>query len=295
MRLLFIGLIVFCNLSSCQTLSEIFGGGKKEYNQANSIPKRGSDFVTGRSFANRVRGFDLEHREEAVLGELLKGNIPEFLRTFQPIQVELTHAGATIKATYWVAPDYLSIGSNEDFLRMPMTPMTAQKVCDKFGFNMPTRKMVNDIYRQAKVKLSPSPMPASSQMVSIDYYTRHQSTVQAQLGGQHRGELIAGHKKDIVNTPQLLARPYQVAIYGWHRSESSPIQPLSLVHINTYADYSHGVRLVQGTMLVDGKPMAVKDVLRDPVLSALLSDEGALTKDKLPTTVHPRSFPHVSH
>ncbi len=41
------------------------------------------------------------------------------------------------------------------------------------------------------------------------------------------GKLIAGHKKDVVITNRLLTMPKRVAIYGWHRPNGSPIQPLA--------------------------------------------------------------------
>lgn len=295
MRCLVVLVVCLANFSGCQTISEFFGGGKKDYRNVTSIPGRPADAPGGKSFADRVQSLGLEQREESILTEILKGNVPVFLRAFQAVQVEVRKPdGKTVKGTYWVAPDYLAIGGDDDFLRMPMTPMTAQKICDRFGFVVPTRKMVNDIYRQAKTKVQPSPIPASPQMSSISYYRRHQTIVELQLRGRRRGDLVAGLKKDLVNTPKLDARPLQVAIYGWHRSEGNPIQPLSLVHINTYADYSHGVRLVLDTMLIDGKETLVRDVLRDPVLHGMLSDEGPIARVKLPTTVHPRSFPRTS-
>ena len=54
------------------------------------------------------------------------------------------------------------------------------------------------------------------------------------------------------------------------------IQKLSTAHSLKYADYSHGVRLVRAEMTIDGEPHQVIDVLRDPKLSVLLSDEGPL-------------------
>ena len=56
-----------------------------------------------------------------------------------------------------------------------------------------------------------------------------------------------------------------------------PIQPLYVGHEITYMDYSHGLRLVRQAMIVDGQPRTVQEVLADPVLCVLLSDEGAIT------------------
>ena len=46
---------------------------------------------------------------------------------------------------------------------------------------------------------------------------------------------------------------------------------------------SHGVRLVAGTMIVDGREMSVQEVLADPELSKLLSDEGAIRQPRYRT------------
>ena len=75
-------------------------------------------------------------------------------------------------------------------------------------------------------------------------------------------------------SPRLWNEPGRVAIYGWHRSAAAPIQPLSTVHGARYADYSHGVRLVGHTVWLDGVPKSIFELLADPLLAPLLSDEG---------------------
>jgi hypothetical protein len=64
-----------------------------------------------------------------------------------------------------------------------------------------------------------------------------------------------------------------VAIYGWHKPDGNPIQPLYTGHVNWYVDYSHGIRLVYRTIYVDKKPMDYIDVLKDKTLRKLLCDE----------------------
>jgi hypothetical protein len=68
----------------------------------------------------------------------------------------------------------------------------------------------------------------------------------------------------------------------WHQQNGKPIQPLSWIHESSYADYSHGARLVSGTVEIDGKELALAEVLRDPTLAPLLSDEGALRSTRYP-------------
>ncbi len=65
----------------------------------------------------------------------------------------------------------------------------------------------------------------------------------------------------------------RVAIYGWHKLDGLPIQPLYTGHVNWYVDYSHGIRLVYETVWVNGKAMNYKEVLKDPQLKKLICDE----------------------
>jgi hypothetical protein len=48
------------------------------------------------------------------------------------------------------------------------------------------------------------------------------------------------------------------------------------VHGDVHVDYSHGLRLVAQDMEVDGVPTTVAEVLADPELHVLLSDEGPI-------------------
>ncbi len=87
------------------------------------------------------------------------------------------------------------------------------------------------------------------------------------------GTLVAGHQKDIVLTPRLAEDSGKVAIYGWHRQDGTSIQPLYTGHAETWVDYSHGVRLVSEAVFLNGRPSTIREILQDPELAPLLSDE----------------------
>ena len=105
---------------------------------------------------------------------------------------------------------------------------------------------------------------------------QHNAIIAEQRAGKPLGLLIAGDKKDVVISNKLKEKPNKVAIYGWHKPDGKPIQPLYTGHGDFYADYSHGIRLVKKTVVVDGKKMAIERLLKDPELSVLLSDEGPI-------------------
>ncbi|MBN2447474.1 MAG: hypothetical protein JXO22_12150, partial [Phycisphaerae bacterium] len=239
---------------------------------------RAADAPTGRQFLAEVAGMTYTAREARVSQEVLGGNVPGFLRDFVPITVSANIGGVPTTATYYVTPDYVCIGRDDDFVRMPLTPLIAQPIADALGCLLPTRKMVDDIWAAAPIKLSPQPIsPTTTNIMLATTFFRHHEMVEQQRGDQPLGPAIAGIKKDVVITPLLASNPGKVAIYGWHYTTGTPIQPLYLGHVDWYVDYSHGIRLVQQTMIVNGTEVSVADVLADPSLNVLLSNEGVVT------------------
>ena len=244
------------------------------------IPARSTSAPDGSNFANRIGAIDSQVRETAIEEEILHGNVPSFLRGLKPVELRAAlRGGREVRATICVMPDYLAVGNDRDFLRTPMNLHTAADVADRLGFILPTRKMVDAIYQQSEFRLSPQPMQAGPRMRTTDYYVRHNRSVTEQITSLNAplGALIAGNKKDVVISNRLATHPGQIAIYGWHKPDGKPIQPLSTVHGASYADYSHGIRLVSDTMYIDGKPASIREVLKDPELAAVLSDEGPVT------------------
>ncbi len=218
-------------------------------------------------------------REHAIEDQILSGDFPGFLKNLVPVKLDWQPSrGKAISATIYVMPEYLAIGSEKDFLRIPMNLYTASAVASRLGYILPTRKIVNAIYSQSAVHLSPEPMTAGPEMRSTDYYRVHNEKIEAQsrLLGVTPGQLVSGHKKDVVLTNLLDSNPGRIAIFGWHRLNGVPIQPLSTVHGACYADYSHGIRLVSESVLIDGERRSVYDVLQDPVESHVLNDEGPM-------------------
>jgi hypothetical protein len=243
---------------------------------ARRVPARAPDAMTGTEFAERARDLAGPERDALVRRELLAGNVPTFLRRLEAV----TLRDATDTVTVCVLPDYLALGTDRDFVFVPLGLEAALGVAERFGFMLPTRSIVTAIYAASAVKLDPQPLPPGDQMRSTAYLVRHNEMIRAQRAGLGAplGVLTAGNKKDLVLTPRLWQNPGRVAIYGWHRSVGSPIQPLSTVHGASYADYSHGIRLVSEIVYVNGVQRALSDVLADPQLARLLSDEGPLPR-----------------
>ena len=264
-----------------------------------SIPPRPAGAMTGSQFVSYIVSMSLEEREKNIYNQITMGNIPNFYRTLCPITVSASIGGSVRSLTYYVTPDFLAIGSDADYFLCPMTPILAQQVADYLGCSLPTRKISNDIWTKAAVKMSPQTINPSPQMTTVPVFNDHNTMVWTQrktkLAQHPLGSLVAGDKKDVVITPQIytMPPPARVAIYGWHKLDGSVWQPLYLGHESTYADYSHGIRLVEKDMILDGQPKTMAQILADASLNVLLNDEGVMTKPYYPFTAPPDVMPFV--
>jgi hypothetical protein len=261
------------------------------------LPPRANDALDGDVFIQKISALDLTQRDEAIAGEFLSGNAPHFFRKLCAVNVTNVTDGKTNIATFFAAPDYLSIGADENYFLAPVSPGTAQRIADKLDCILPTRKMVDAIYAAAKVKLTPLPIPPTSAMTTVPVFAQHNETVRTQraafLNSHPPGALVAGHQKDVVISARLTTVTNKVAIYGWHQTNGVAIQPLYLGHTAAWVDYSQCIRLISQTMLVNGEGKNVTEVLADPKLCGLISDEGVVTNARYPTNP-PTPLPVVS-
>jgi hypothetical protein len=246
------------------------------------LPPRPADAPSGRAFAESVMGLERPAREERIVAEVLRGNVPGFLRRLVPVSLTNAIEGTTHVVTVLVAPDYLAVGSDADYFLTPLTPVAAQRIVNATGCLLPTRKLVDAIHAAAPLKLAPLPIPPSKEMVTMPVFARHNELVweqrKAALTVHPLGTLVAGDKKDVVLTPQLAAKSGKVAIYGWHRTNGVAIQPLYLGHADSWADYSHGIRLVHRMAKLGDVEKPIAEILADAKLCVLLSDEGPLPR-----------------
>jgi len=180
-----------------------------------------------------------------------------------------------------VASDYLTAQG----VHVPLWPSTAQRVADRFGAMLPTKTLVDAIWRAATVKVAPHPMdyrPLSGDDVRI--IAQHEAIVDAQVAG--RAGLTDGGFKSIIVGRSVPTTPGKVFIYGWHRPNGTTIQPVFGGHSSRFSDYSHGTRLVSRTAYLNGQPVAIESLFADPRYATLLNESGTLTPAQL---AYPRS------
>jgi hypothetical protein len=257
-----------------------FSMGQALHAQSLELPPRPETALTGIAFAESISTLSLPERERNVIEAVKSGNVPSFLRKLVPVTVK----NGTDTATYFVAPDYVAIGSDDDYFLTPLSPATAQAIAERLGCSLPTTRMVDDIYAQATIKLTPAPIPPSAAMTTVPVFLKHNAMVLLQRKAKPSVGLVAGHKKDVVIATKVFATPGKVAIYGWHKIDGKPIQPLYTGHTAAWVDYSHGIRLVQRRMTVNRESKTIDEILVNPRLAPLLSREGPMPQSRYPVS-----------
>jgi hypothetical protein len=254
-----------------------------------NLPARPPNAMSGSEFALHTSSMSLINREKALVREILSGNVPFFSRTLRPVIIKRTINTESYELLLFTTCDYMAIGSDLDYLYIPMTPSTAQYLADEMKCTLPTKKLVDNIYNPSEIKLYPQPIPPSDKMTTIPVFMDHTDSIKKQFNEREivrsADKIVAGHKKDIIISNKIYSsdRNYdRVVIYGWHLGIDDPIQPVYNGHSASYADYSHGVRLISDTLIINGGQYLFKNIVSDPDLSVMVSSEGKITKPFYP-------------
>src|SRR5688572_25595656 len=107
--------------------------------------------MKGGEFVGRYARYPMREREAILLEMVSNGQCIEW--PMRPVPTNIDGHGGT----FFAASDVFSIGEPGDFLRMPLTPKTAQTIADMRGWHLITRRMSNLIWEAATLKLKPSP------------------------------------------------------------------------------------------------------------------------------------------
>jgi len=254
-----------------------------------------------------IRRMYIEERAER---EFMSGNVPDFMRpeNWPEITIQRTIGEQTVRATVRVCPDYLAIGSNEDYVRIPMSPLAAQRIADHFGFALPTMRLVDIIEDESKrlggrLPFHQAPEIAKRMKIAWDAgqvdgrwtmspdFTKMQNRmIEEDLDAlPDQGVIRTGHKKDVIYHPGTNLGAFMVDKRTGQRVKVADrgvaiyhprIQPANIPHEETFFDYSHGIRLIHGRVRLtitdrDGnshdETMSMRDLLNHPEYFRLLS------------------------
>jgi len=247
---------------------------------------------TATMFTEEVSSMSREEREERFFYWLDNDYIPDRMKNFVNVELSFVDRKNVLhKLELLVFPDYLTIGTDDDHMIVPLWPLTAQRIADKWDCVLPTTKLVSKLWNAAPGKVPPQPWgpPYGAEMMSTDRINKHNKRVDETMLKLHidRSKLVAGHKKDTVITNKLIQYYNKVAIFGWHQLNGIPIQPLYLGHINRYGDYSGGIRLISLNCTLDGQRDRLDRIMKDPILSVGVSAEGPLQLIRQPGVEKP--------
>lgn len=252
--------------------------------QSLELPLRDADARSGSAVVAAVRDLPRVERERVIVAEVLGGNVPGWYREFVPVTISRNRGNREFTVVFRVAPDYLAVGSDDDWFLWPLSPEAAQQIADATGTSLPTAVMVDAIWEQAAARLGPDSIAPSAAMITVPVFEDHMRMVRErrEAAGVPPGALIAGHRKDVVLSGRLDSLPGRVAIYGWQRPDGRPIQPLWTGHTSDHVDYSHGIRLVSRRATLNGEARDLLDLLRDPGIAGMLTGEGPIARPRYP-------------
>lgn len=266
------------------------------------FPPRKKEAMTGSQFIRLltergIKAYGPEY-EKLVLEQIKAGNVPDFMRPENWREVTIKgklEGGAEAEITIRVCPDYIAIGSNEDYVRVPLSAVALQRLAARLDAALPTKKVVDEIDKVAAQENSRFGLVTDSEVarkrgVKIDRKTSVHMidpefvAWQSEIADEKIAErklprsgrmgytIVSGHKKDVIvyDSP----RPTRLVQYR------PPEQGLDTgAHPNTHTDYSLGGRLVDQQVRVKMPDMNIEmttryeDIIKHGTYYRLLSDQ----------------------
>jgi len=148
--------------------------------------------------------------------QFFAGNSPILHRVLRPVVL----SGTGVKLTVWATPEYLSIGSTDDYFRFPLSPLAGRFIGDRYDLSLPTRTIVNAITKQADVKvwaygLVTNPATADKDMRLMKgggFYWFHNEQIDGELVKQGKYDddefhLLGGPRKEPVISKYAAEHP----------------------------------------------------------------------------------------
>lgn len=255
------------------------------------LPERKKDSITGSQFMVELEKIYGPKYEEAVIREVLAGNVPDFIRpeNWKEIKIKEKIGGLFVTMTIRVAPDYLAIGSNDDYVRVPLSPIGLQTLLSQMDAALPTKKIVDIIDKEAhdgllklvdaKAVSKRSGIPldkGTTYMIKPDFTWSASILADELISGKKlpKMSLVSGHKKDVIVHPVPIEAKRNLIQYRPNHPQGLDF----LNHFKDHTDYSLGARLVDSVVRVQitgerevDKNMKYSDIIMDPQLFRLLS------------------------
>lgn len=262
---------------------------------------------------NRTREeFDSEQKrrrelaEDYIIGEVRKGNIPDFMRpsNWPEVSFETYIDGNKVRATVKVCPDFFAVGGNDNYKIIPFTAVSAQRIANEFNWSMPTPIVVDVIDAKARTQngffsyitghqifermKQDGTVPGDQSwnaanpthgkwMLSPEFTSTQNTIYQEMLHNSGNPTIRSGYMKTVVYDNG--ARPS----HGDHLVIYRKGEDYNWTHPKSHVDYSLGIRFIAPSMELtifkkDGsidhyERKTIVEIMNDPKLHLLIAPE----------------------
>lgn len=176
----------------------------------------------------RTSGLSQSAREKEFIRLIQLGNVPSW-----------TWTTFCVRENIKVMRDFLSVGTDEDYAWIPLTPAGAQAVLGVHGMRLPNRTEADATFELARDTGGFIPFSSFSPARGETRWG-NKAILATQRYNERKNKigLVDGQKKYVLG----LAHGH-VVIYGGHSRDGKIVQPYNAQsHSADYLDYSHGIR-----------------------------------------------------
>lgn len=217
-------------------------------------------------------------RHHLVLAQVAEQNMPDSWDDWVTVTVN-GRKGTVLE--FDVSPHGLRIGTNDDWVEVPLDGPHSAAAADMLGARLATAWMVGQIYEAARSKgrvaryfaatqiarslgyddWDPN-APDGAKMMSAEFFERRNALLREWLQKNEVDDsvLVAGYFKCVVPPVDGVTRPGGLEMLGGYDDAGSRIQPLSGgFHEQSFYDYSQNLRLAKEPLRVDGRSMTLEE------------------------------------
>ena len=217
-------------------------------------------------------------RHRLVLEQVALHNMPDTWDDWVTVTV---HGRKGTVVAFEVSPHGLRIGTNSDWVEVPLDGPHAAAAAEILGHTLCTAWMAQQVYVQAKkhggaihyfaaaeiansLRLNGwnNNVPDGAKMKSPEFFQQRSILLQNWLDDHAiaPGTLVAGYFKTVVPPVDGLTRHGGLEMLGGYTDQGERIQSLSGgFHGRIFFDYSHNIRLAKNVIRVQGQAMTLAE------------------------------------
>ena len=245
------------------------------------IPRLSERALSGKEFMEEYKKLEPAQRHMLVLQQLAIGNVPDHFKQFETIRVK-SSKGNVLEMQ--VARHGLRIGTDANYVEVPLDGPTAMAAAEIYGCTLPTPWISDQIYTAAEaskgivpfidapqiakrmgIEWNPS-KPDGKWMMSAEFVAERNKMLReyCREHGITDNQLTYGYHKDIIHPLPGTTKAGRLEIYGGRNVSGKRVQPISGGHhVRSYFDYSHQARFIRTSVKINGETMNISDFMNN--------------------------------